>query len=37
MIGFWSHIKKSESPITQDMLKLANKIHKEGNSSWLTA
>ena len=29
MIGFWSHIKESESPITQDTLKLANKIHNK--------
>ena len=37
MIGFWSHIKESESPITQDILKLANKIHNEGNTSWFTS
>ena len=37
MIGFWSHIKESESPITQDTLKLANKIHNEGNTSWFTS
>ena len=29
MIGFWSHIKECESPITQDTLKLANKIHNK--------
>ena len=37
MIGFWSHIKESESPITQDTLKLANKIHNKGNTSWFTS
>ena len=30
MIGFWSHIKESESPITQYTLKLANKICNKG-------
>ena len=33
MIGFWSHIKEYESPITQDILKLAKKIHRKVNSS----
>ena len=37
MIEFWSHIKETESEITQDTLKLANKIHNEGNTSWLTS
>ena len=37
MVGFWSHIKYSESPITQDTLKLANKIQNEGNTSWFTS
>ena len=37
IIGIWSHIKESESPITQDTLKLANKIHNEGNTSWFTS
>ena len=37
MIGFWSHIKEYESPITQDTLKLASKIHNEGNTSWFTS
>ena len=37
MIGFWSHIKESESPVTQDTLKLTNKIHNEGNASWFTS
>ena len=37
MIGFWSHIKEFESPITRDTLKLANKIHNEGNTSWFTS
>ena len=37
MVGFWSHIKESESPITQDTLKLANKIYNEGNTSWFTS
>ena len=32
MIVFWSHIKESESPITQDTLKLAKKIHNECNN-----
>ena len=36
MIGFRSHLKESESPITQDTLKLANKIHNEGNTLWFT-
>ena len=36
MIGFWSHIKESENPITQDTLKLPNKIHNKGNTSWFT-
>ena len=34
MIGLWSHIKESGIPVTQDTLKLANRIHKEGNTSW---
>ena len=29
MIGFWSHSKEPGSPITQDILKLANKIHNK--------
>ena len=33
MIGFWIHIRKSESPITQDTLKLANK----STTSWVTS
>ena len=37
MIGFWSHIKEYESPITQDILKLAKKIHRKVNSSWFTS
>ena len=37
MIGFWSHIKASESPITQNTLNLANKIHNEGNTSYFTS
>ena len=37
MVGFWSHIKESESPITQDTLKLANKIHNKDNTSWFTS
>ena len=37
MIKFWSHIKESESPVTQDTLKLTNKIHNEGNASWFTS
>ena len=37
MIGFWSHIKESESLITQDTLKLANKIHNVGHTSWFTS
>ena len=36
LTGFWSHIKESESPITQDTLKLASKIHNEGNASRFT-
>ena len=36
MIGFRSHLKESESPITQDTLKLANKIHNKGNTLWFT-
>ena len=27
---------ESESPITQDTLKLANNTHNEGNTSWFT-
>ena len=37
MIGFWSHIKEYGSPITQDILKLAKKIHRKVNSSWFTS
>ena len=37
MVGFWSHIRESESPITHDALKLANKIHNEGDTSWFTS
>ena len=37
MIGFWSHIKEYENPITQDILKLAKKIHRKVNSSWFTS
>ena len=37
MVGFWSHIKYCESPITQDTLKLANKTQNEGNTSWFTS
>ena len=37
MIGFWSHIKEFERPITRDTLKLANKIHYEANKSWFTS
>ena len=37
MIGFWSHIKESESPITKDTLKPANKIYNEDNTSWFTS
>ena len=33
LIGFWSHIKESETPITQDTLKLANNAQIEGNTS----
>ena len=29
MIGFWSHSKEPGSPITQDIWKLANKIHNK--------
>ena len=36
MTGFWSHIKESESSVAQDTLKLANKIHDEGSTSWFT-
>ena len=35
-IGFWSHIKESESPITQDTMKIAN-MHNKGNTSWFTS
>ena len=37
MIGFWSHVKESESPITRDTMKLANKIHSEGDNSWFAS
>ena len=37
MIVFWNHIKESEYPIIQDTLKLANKIHNEGVTSWFTS
>ena len=37
MIGFWSHIREYESPITHDFLKLSNKIHNKVNSSWFTS
>ena len=37
MIGFWSHVKESESPITRDTMKLANKIHNEGDNSCFTS
>ena len=36
MIGFWSHIIKSESPVAKYTLKLVNKIYNEGNNSWFT-
>ena len=36
MIGFWSHIKESESSVAQDTSKLANKIHDKGSTSWFT-
>ena len=29
MIGFCSHIKEPESPVTQDTLKLTKKIYKK--------
>ena len=35
MIGFRSHLKESERPVTQDTLKLANKIHNEGNTLFM--
>ena len=37
MIGFWNYMRDSESPITQDTLKLADKIHNEGKISWFTS
>ena len=33
MIGFWSHIKESQSPITQDILKPVKKIYNKSNTS----
>ena len=37
MIGFWSHIKESENPITQDTLKLTDRIYNESNTLWFTS
>ena len=37
MIGFWNHLNHSESPITQDTLVLAQKLHNEGITSWFTS
>ena len=37
MIGYWTHIKNSPSPIMQDLLKLSKQLHRKGKTSWFTS
>ena len=37
MIGFYNHLRNSESPIIIDSLKLSVELNEEGKTSWFTS
>ena len=37
MIGFYNHLRNSESPIIIDSLKLSMELNEEGETSWFTS
>ena len=37
MIGFYNHLRNSESPIIIDSLKLSAELNEEGKTSWFTS
>ena len=37
MIGFFNHLRNSESPIIIDSLKLPVELNEEGKTSWFTS
>ena len=37
MIGFYNHLRNSESPVIIDSLKLSVELKEEGETSWFTS